>query len=158
MVNDHTRSAENWKCVWYFLRPIDGSSACAKRCYTPINVAASVFRMDRVGSLPRRLRSLLLLFPMLQLHIVLNGPSGSLPRRLQSLLLLFPMLQLHSVSNGPSGEPATPTAEFIIVVSNVPASQCFEWTECREEISLYCAHICIHIHVIKQMITPKYLC
>ena len=27
-----------------------------------------------------------------------------------------------------------------------------------EEISLYCAHICIHIHVIKQMITPKYLC
>ena len=24
-VNDHTRSAENWKCVWYFLRPIDGS-------------------------------------------------------------------------------------------------------------------------------------
>ena len=26
------------------------------------------------------------------------------------------------------------------------------------EISLYCAHICIHIHVIKQMITPKYLC
>ena len=20
MVNDHTRSAENWKCVWYFLR------------------------------------------------------------------------------------------------------------------------------------------
>ena len=41
MVNDHTRSAENWKCVWYFLRPIDGSSACAKRRYTPINVAAS---------------------------------------------------------------------------------------------------------------------
>ena len=40
------------------------------------------------------------------------------------------MLQLHSVSNGPSGEPAAPTAEFIIVVSNVPASQCFEWTEC----------------------------
>ena len=29
------------------------------------------------------------------------------------------MLQLHGVSNGPSGEPATPTAEFIIVVSNV---------------------------------------
>ena len=29
VVNDHTRSAENWKCVWYFLRPIDGSSACA---------------------------------------------------------------------------------------------------------------------------------
>ena len=29
------------------------------------------------------------------------------------------MLQLHSVSNGPSGEPAAPTAEFIIVVSNV---------------------------------------
>ena len=26
-----------------------------------------------------------------------------------------------------------------------------------EDISLYCAHICIHIHVIKQMITPKYL-
>ena len=22
VVNDHTRSAENWKCVWYFLRPI----------------------------------------------------------------------------------------------------------------------------------------
>ena len=41
VVNDHTRSAENWKCVWYFLRPIDGSSACAKRRYTPINVAAS---------------------------------------------------------------------------------------------------------------------
>ena len=20
VVNDHTRSAENWKCVWYFLR------------------------------------------------------------------------------------------------------------------------------------------
>ena len=35
-VNDHTRSTENWKCVWYFLRPIDGSSACAKRRYTPI--------------------------------------------------------------------------------------------------------------------------
>ena len=33
VVNDHTRSAENWKCVWYFLRPIDGSSACAKRRY-----------------------------------------------------------------------------------------------------------------------------
>ena len=27
-------------------------------------------------------------------------------------------------------EPAAPTAEIIIVVSNVPASQCFEWTEC----------------------------
>ena len=39
------------------------------------------------------------------------------------------MLQLHSVSNGPSGEPAAPTAEFIIVVSNVAASHCFEWTE-----------------------------
>ena len=37
VVNDHTRSAENWKCVWYFLRPIDGSSACAKRRYTPIH-------------------------------------------------------------------------------------------------------------------------
>ena len=37
--------------------------------------------------------------------------------------------QLHSVSNGPSGEPAAPTAEFIIVVSNVAASHCFEWTE-----------------------------
>ena len=61
-----------------------------------------VFRMDRVGSLPRRLRSLLLLFPMLQLHIVSNGPSGSLPRRLRSLLLLFPMFQLRSASNGPS--------------------------------------------------------
>ena len=36
LVNDHTRSAENWKCVWYFLRPIDGSSACAKCRYTPI--------------------------------------------------------------------------------------------------------------------------
>ena len=36
VVNDHTQSAENWKCVWYFLRPIDGSSACAKRRYTPI--------------------------------------------------------------------------------------------------------------------------
>ena len=40
------------------------------------------------------------------------------------------MLQLHNVSNGQSGEPVAPTAEFIIVVSNVPASQCFEWTEC----------------------------
>ena len=78
VVNDHTRSAENWKCVWYFLRPIDGSRACAKRRYTPINVAASqcfewtewgacradcgvyyccfqccsftLFRMDRVGA------------------------------------------------------------------------------------------------------------
>ena len=29
VVNDHTRSAENLNCVWYFLRPIDGSSACA---------------------------------------------------------------------------------------------------------------------------------
>ncbi len=38
-------------------------------------------------------------------------------------------LQLQSVSNGQSGEPAAPTAEFIIVVSNVAASQCFEWTE-----------------------------
>ena len=47
MVNDHTRSAENWKCVWYFLHPIDGSSACAKRR------SFTVFRMDRVGSLPR---------------------------------------------------------------------------------------------------------
>ena len=28
VVNEHTRSAENLKCVWYFLRPIDGSSAC----------------------------------------------------------------------------------------------------------------------------------
>ena len=37
VVNDHTRSAENWKCVWYFLRPIYGSSACAKRRYTPIH-------------------------------------------------------------------------------------------------------------------------
>ena len=26
VVNDHTQSAENWKCVWYFLRPIDGIS------------------------------------------------------------------------------------------------------------------------------------
>ena len=41
VVNDHTRSAENWKCVWYFLHPIDGSNGCAKRRYTPINVAAS---------------------------------------------------------------------------------------------------------------------
>ena len=39
------------------------------------------------------------------------------------------LLQLHSVSNGPSGQPAAPTAEFIIVVSNVAASHCFEWTE-----------------------------
>ena len=30
VVNDHTRSAENWKCVWYFLRPIDSSSACTQ--------------------------------------------------------------------------------------------------------------------------------
>ena len=29
-------------------------------------------------------------------------PSGSLPRRLRSLLLLFPMFQLRSASNGPS--------------------------------------------------------
>ena len=36
VVNDHTQSAENWKCAWYFLRPIDGSSARAKRRYTPI--------------------------------------------------------------------------------------------------------------------------
>ena len=36
VVNDHTRSAENWKCVWYFLRPIDGSNVFAKRRYTPI--------------------------------------------------------------------------------------------------------------------------
>ena len=43
--------------------------------------------------------------------------------------LLVLMLQLHSVSNGPSGEPAAPTADFIIVVSNVAASYCFEWTE-----------------------------
>ena len=78
VVNDHTRSAENLKFVWYFLRPIDGSSVCAKRRYTPINVAASqcfewtewgacradcgvyyccfqcfsftLFRMDRVGA------------------------------------------------------------------------------------------------------------
>ena len=54
---------------------------------------------------------------------------GSLSRRLRSLLLLFPMLQLCSVSNGPSGEPVAPTKEFIIVISNVAASQCFEWTE-----------------------------
>ena len=39
---------------------------------------------------------------MLQLHSVSNGPSGSLPRRLRSLLLLFPMFQLRSASNGPS--------------------------------------------------------
>ena len=44
VVNDHTRSAENWKCVWYFLRPIDGSSACAKRRYTPTR------RFTRAGS------------------------------------------------------------------------------------------------------------
>ena len=103
VVNDHTRSAENWKCVWYFLRPIDGSSACAKRRYTPINVAASqcfewsewgacradcgvyyccfqcssfaLFRMERVGSLPSRLRSLVLLFPMFQLRSASNGSS-----------------------------------------------------------------------------------
>ena len=32
-------------------------------------------------------------------------------------------------------EPAAPTAEFIIVVSNVAASHCFEWTKrlCKEE-------------------------
>ena len=42
VVNDHTRSAENWKCVWYFLRPIDGSSACAKRRYTPIRYMSFV--------------------------------------------------------------------------------------------------------------------
>ncbi len=39
------------------------------------------------------------------------------------------MLQLHSVTNGPRGEPAAPTAEFIMVLSNVAASHCFEWTE-----------------------------
>ena len=27
-----------------------------------------------------------------------------------------------------------------------------------KEISLYCAHVCIHIHVIKQMITPPSTC
>ena len=27
-----------------------------------------------------------------------------------------------------------------------------------EEISLYCAHICIHIHIIRQVIKPMYLC
>ena len=51
--------------------------------------------------------------------------------RLRSLLLLFPMFQLRCVSNGPSGEPAAPTAEFIVVVSNDPASLCLEWTEWR---------------------------
>ena len=34
VVNDHTRSAEKWKCVWYFLRPIDGSSSAAARLFT----------------------------------------------------------------------------------------------------------------------------
>ena len=54
------------------------------------------------------------------------------------------MLQLQSVSNGPSGEPAAPTAEFIIVVSNVPASQCFEWTECiiQHIYTLYIQGVC----------------
>ena len=65
-----------------------------------------------------------------------TGPHDSSPCVARVKILdrvgacLFPMLQLHIVSNGPSGEPAAPTAEFIIVVSNVPASQCFEWTEC----------------------------
>ena len=44
VVNDHTRSAENWKCVWYFLRPIDGSSACAKRRYTDWQMRARAKR------------------------------------------------------------------------------------------------------------------
>ena len=60
--------------------------------------------------------------------------------RARSAATCLLMLQLHSVSNGPSGEPAAPTAEFIIVVSNVAASQCFEWTEwgaCRADCGVY---------------------
>ena len=81
--------------MWYFLRPIDGSSACAKRRYTPI-------QLHSVSNGPSGEPAAPTLFPMLDLHIVSNGPSGSLPRRLRSLLLLFPMFQLRSASNGPS--------------------------------------------------------
>ena len=63
------------------------------------------------------------------------------------------MLQLHSVSNGPSGEPAAPTAEFIIVVSNGAASQCFEWTEwgaCRADCGVYyCCFQCSSFAVLR---------
>ena len=79
--------------VWYFLRPIDGSSACAKRRYT---------------------------------------------------------LQLHSVSNGPSGEPAAPTAEFIIVVSNVAASHCFDYFEWTAVLRI--DRVCVDSHSLGQLV------
>ena len=33
VVNDHTRSAENWKCVWYLLR-----------LYTPVYIYIYIYR------------------------------------------------------------------------------------------------------------------
>ena len=34
VVNDHTRLAENWKCVWYFLRPILMAAVRARMLYS----------------------------------------------------------------------------------------------------------------------------
>ena len=89
--------------MWYFLRPIDGSSACAKRRYTPINVAASqCFEWTEWEPAT----------PTAKFIIVVSNVAAS------------------QCFEWTEWEPAAPTAEFIIVVSNVPASQCFEWTEC----------------------------
>ena len=79
--------------------------------------------------------------------------AGSVPRRSRSLFLLFPKLLLSSASNGLSAERASPITEFIIVVSNVAALQCFEWTEwgaCRADYRVYyCCFQCCSFAVFR---------
>ena len=73
--------------------------------------------------------------------------------RARSAATCLLMLQLHSVSNGPSGEPAAPTAEFIIVVSNVAASTLFRMDRvgaCRADCGVYyCCFQCSSFAVLR---------
>ena len=86
--------------------------------------------MDRVGSLSRPLRSFVLLFPMFHLRCVWNIPSGEpVTPTAEFIIVVSNVPASQCFCNGPSGELVTPTAEFIIVVSNVPASLCLEWIE-----------------------------
>ena len=62
VVNDHTRSAENWKCVWYFLHPIDGSSVCVKHRYTTLHTYSVDGTTTLIGRCARE-RSVLLQSP-----------------------------------------------------------------------------------------------
>ena len=55
MVNDHTRSAENWKCVWYLLR-----------LYIYIRVYVDSHSLGQLALASKRTASCLKLKPKLQ--------------------------------------------------------------------------------------------